>query len=351
MLQGSTGGNGSGIIIIYREPKGSFFHQYQTKYRYNEINNRNGDHSIMKKYLAIDLGGTAIKYGVVDENMNFLAHGKVDSRTSSYEDFKEDLGKIVAEHGEGVQGMCISMPGIIDRIKGFAYTGGSYKWVSKIALAPQLSEAFGMPVTICNDAKAAALAELGFGNLKDIRNGVAIILGTGIGGAVVIDGKLLDGSHYSSGEFSFIRENKQARGPEPDIFAFGNGVQGLKDAIKAASGLEDIDGLKAFKLIKEEHNEEVLQGVKDFCWYLAFHIYNMQAILDANRFVIGGGISNEPMFIELVKEAVEEKFNTAIIKGIPTPEVMVCKYQSDANLIGAVFNFMQIIEGVEYIPD
>ena len=303
----------------------------------------------MKKYLAVDLGGTAIKYGVVDEKMDFLMHGKIDSRTSSFDDFKEDLGKIVAECGEGVQGMCISMPGVIDRIKGFAYTGGAYKWVDRMPLAPELSETFGMPVTICNDAKAAALAELGFGNLKDIRNGVAIILGTGIGGAVVIDGKLLDGSHYSSGEFSFIREDIHERGRGKDMFAFTNGVQGLKDAIKAASGLDDIDGLKAFKLIKEEHNEQVLQGVKDFCWYLAFHIYNLQCIIDANRFVIGGGISNEPMFIELVQEAVQEKFATALAPAIPMPEIMVCRYQSDANLVGAVYNFMQIVEGVEYV--
>ena len=302
----------------------------------------------MKKYLAIDLGGTAIIYGVTDEKMNFLSKGKVDSRTDSYEAFREDLKKILDEFGEGVEGMCISMPGMIDRIKGFAYTGGAYRWVKQMPLAMQLKEEFGIPVTICNDAKAAALAELGFGRLQDVRNGIAIILGTGIGGAVVIDGKLLDGSHYSSGEFSFIQENKREKGKCMDIFAFGNGVQGLKNAIKEASGLDDIDGLKAFKLIKEENNEAVLQGVKDFCWYLAYHIYNMQCIIDANRIVIGGGISNEPMFIELVKEAVAGRFEQAVIPGIPVPEIMVCKYQSDANLVGAVFNFMQMVEGREF---
>ena len=136
-----------------------------------------------------------------------------------------------------------------------------------------------------------------------------------------------------------------------DIFAFSGGVQGLKDAIKAASGLDDIDGLEAFRLIKEEHNEAVLQGVKDFCWYLAFHIYNLQAIIDADRFVIGGGISNEPMFIELLKEAVEEKFASAFVPAIPLPEVITCKYLADANLVGAVYNYMQVVEGVEYIAE
>ncbi|MBR3358127.1 MAG: ROK family protein [Solobacterium sp.] len=302
----------------------------------------------MKKYLAVDLGGTAIKYGVADEKMNFLVKGKVDARTASYEDFRDDLKKILEECGEGVEGMAISMPGMIDRIKGFAYSGGAYRWVKQIPLAMKLKEELGLPVTICNDAKAAALAELGFGNLQDIRNGIAIILGTGIGGAIIIEGKLLDGSHYSSGEFSFIQENKREKGKCMDIFAFSNGVMGLKNAIKEASGLEDIDGLKAFRLIKEENNEAVLQGVKDFCWYLAYHIYNLQCVIDANRVVIGGGISNEPMFIELVKEAVTERFAQAVIPGIPQPEIMVCRYQSDANLVGAIFNFMQMVEGRDF---
>lgn len=302
----------------------------------------------MKKYLAIDLGGTAIKYGVVNENLEFIAKGKVPSRCESKEVFVEDLRKIWNELGEGTEGMCISMPGVIDRYKGFAHTGGAFTWVRQLPVASILHDELGIDVTICNDAKAAALAEIGFGNLKGIRNGAAIILGTGIGGAIMINNQLIDGSHYSAGEFSFLREDVKARENNTDIFAFTNGVQGLKNAIQNASGLENVDGLEAFRLIKEEKNEKVLQGVRDFCWYLAFHIYNLQVALDLERFVIGGGISNEPMFIELVQEAVKAKFESAIFPGIPMPEVIVCRYQSDANLIGAVYNFKQIMEGEHY---
>ena len=298
----------------------------------------------MKKYLAVDLGGTAIKYGVVDEELNFLSKGKVDSRCNTWEEFLEDIGSLWKEFGEGTEGIAISMPGMIDRFKGFAHSGGAYRWVKHTPVAANLSEALNTKVTICNDAKSAAMAEIGFGNLKGIRNGVAIILGTGIGGAVVVNEKLIDGSHYSSGEFSFLR-NDMRIDDNKDIFAFSNGVSGLKQCIKETAGLEEIDGLKAFKLIKEEHNEKVLDGVKLFCWYVAHHIYNLQTIIDCERFVIGGGISNEPMFIELLKEQVEKKFDSAIFPGIPKPEVMVCRYQSDANLIGAVYNFQEIMEG------
>lgn len=303
----------------------------------------------MANYLAIDLMRTKLKYAYISDSLDIYEMGNEYIPIDSKEELFDVILSVTDRYRDDIEGVSITMPGVIDRKRGHAYSGGVFLWVKDMDYAQELSEYIEMPVTICNDAKAAALAELGFGNLKDIRNGVAIILGTGIGGAVVIDGKLLDGSHYSSGEFSFIREDIHERGRGKDMFAFTNGVQGLKDAIKAASGLDDIDGLKAFKLIKEEHNEQVLQGVKDFCWYLAFHIYNLQSIIDANRFVIGGGISNEPMFIELVQEAVQEKFATALAPAIPMPEIMVCRYQSDANLVGAVFNFMQIVEGIEYV--
>ena len=296
----------------------------------------------MKKYLAIDLGGTAIKYGVVDEDLNFSVHGKIDAVTDSQESFVSDIRKLYNQFGEGTEGVCISMPGVIDRKKGFAHTGGAYKWVSKLPIANILSDELGVPVTICNDAKAAALAEIGYGNLQLVTNGVCIILGTGIGGAVVVNGNLVDGTHFSSGEFSFIRGHVDDRTNRRDIFAVTNGVPGFKAFMKKATGLDEIDGLKAFKMIKEEHNEDALNGVKEFCAYLAHHIYNLQAILDAERILIGGGISNEPMFIELVREAVDDVFENAWVPVIPKPEVMVCKFQADANLIGAVYNFVEL---------
>ena len=296
----------------------------------------------MKKYLAIDMGGTAIKYGVLDENLNFSVHDKITATTASKEELYDEVKKLYDAYGDGVEGVCISMPGMINRKKGFAHTGGAYKWVKNMPIATELSDYLGVPVTICNDAKAAALAEIGYGNMKLITNGAMFILGTGIGGAIIVNGNLIDGTHFSSGEFSFIRGHVDDKTNRKDIVAQTNGVAGLKAAIKAASGLEDIDGLKAFKLIKEENNQEVLQGVKDFCFYLAHHIYNIQTIIDAERVLIGGGISNEPMFIDLVKEAVDEVFDKAWVPAIPKPEVMVCKFQADANLIGAVYNFVEL---------
>jgi predicted NBD/HSP70 family sugar kinase len=297
----------------------------------------------MEKYLAVDVGGSALKYAVMDESLKFYSHGKVPIDTSSREPFMAAVADLWKEHGTGCAGMGMSVPGFIDRRRGWAYTGGAFLWVANEPYAQEMSDAIGgAPVTIINDAKAAAMAEIGYGNLKDIPDGVVIVLGTGIGGAIVLNGQVLQGTHFSAGEFSFLRGDYQARDGKQDVFAMTNGIRGLKESIHLASGLENVDGLEAFRLIHEENNEQVLQGVKDFCGHLAFHIYNLQAELDVERFLIGGGISAEPMFLGLVQEAVDQKFADALFPLIAKPEIMLCKYRNDANLIGAVHNFRDV---------
>jgi len=297
----------------------------------------------MEKYLAVDVGGSALKYAVMDESLQFSDHGKVPVVTDSRESFMAAVAGLWKDHGSGCAGMAMSVPGFIDRRRGWAYTGGAFLWVSNEPYAEEVSQAIGgAPVTIINDAKAAAMAEIGYGNLKGIPDGIVIVLGTGIGGAIVLNGQVLQGTHFSAGEFSFLRGDYQEREGKQDIFAMTNGIRGLKSAIQKASGLENIDGLEAFRLIHEENNEQVLQGVRDFCGYLAFHIYNLQAELDVERFLIGGGISAEPMFLGLVQEAVDQKFANALYPLIPKPEIMLCRYRNDANLIGAVHNFRDV---------
>jgi len=297
----------------------------------------------MEKYLAVDVGGSALKYAVMDESLQFSDHGKVPVVTDSRESFMAAVAGLWKDRGSGCAGMAMSVPGFIDRRRGWAYTGGAFLWVSNEPYAEEVSQAIGgAPVTIINDAKAAAMAEIGYGNLKGIPDGIVIVLGTGIGGAIVLNGQVLQGTHFSAGEFSFLRGDYQEREGKQDIFAMTNGIRGLKSAIQKASGLENIDGLEAFRLIHEENNEQVLQGVRDFCGYLAFHIYNLQAELDVERFLIGGGISAEPMFLGLVQEAVDQKFANALYPLIPKPEIMLCRYRNDANLIGAVHNFRDV---------
>ncbi len=295
----------------------------------------------MKKYLAMDVGGSSVKYAVITEELEFLEHGKVPVSTASKEDLFNPLKDLYDRFGRDTEGAAMSVPGILDRRKGFMYTGGAFRWNVNSEFVKDLSGYIGAPVTICNDAKAAAMAEMGYGNLQGIDNAAVIILGTGIGGAVIANGQLLEGRHFSAGEFSALRGDYLQREEDgADSFAKTNGIMGVMKVMKDYTGLDDIDALAAFRMIKEG-NTQAKAAMDHYCDMLAFHIFNLHIIIDADRFVIGGGISNEPMFIGMVNEAVDRMFSAS---RIPRPEVMTCKYLSDANLIGAVYNFRELRE-------
>ncbi len=296
----------------------------------------------MKKYLTIDIGGSAIKYGVIDENLDVISKGSVPTPLDSKENLFQDIKAILDNCDMKVEGLAISMPGVIDNEKGVAYTGGALEYIVNEDLADQLKEYLGINVAICNDAKAAALAEMGYGNLQGVDNAIVTVLGTGIGGAVIINGKLHKGNHFSAGEFSFILGNVNNPGDYHEMFAGTNGIRGLKKEIFKAAGLENVTGIEAFKMIREG-NLEVLAGVNNFCDKLAFHFFNMQAILDVECIVIGGGISQEPMMLELIKAAVDRQFIPRF-SAIKKPEILTCKFFNDANLIGALYNYQNVIE-------
>ena len=111
----------------------------------------------MKKYLAVDLGRTHLKYAVITEELDVLNEGKlavpVDNKEKLFNAYKQ-----VADLYRGqVEGMALTMPGVIDMEKGFAYSGGVYLWVRNMSYGEELSQYISMKVAICNDAKAAAL--------------------------------------------------------------------------------------------------------------------------------------------------------------------------------------------------
>ena len=295
----------------------------------------------MKKYLTIDIGGSAIKYGVIDEELNFTTKGKVPTPLDNIESLLQSIGELVASCQEPIAGVAVSMPGIIDNELGYAYTGGALRYINEINFKDELEAYTEMKVAICNDAKAATLAEMGYGHLKGIANGIVIVLGTGIGGGIVINNKLIKGTHFSAGEFSFIKGDVNDD-DKNNLFAFTNGIGGIKKEIFKASGLEKVEGIEAFKLIRSG-NQEVLAGMQAYCDKLAFHLYNLQVILDVERVLIGGGISQEPMMIELINEAADKVFGGKF-NFIKKPEIMTCQFCNDANLIGALYNFKNIHE-------
>lgn len=156
------------------------------------------------EYLVIDVGGTAIKYACMNENAEFLERGEIPTPMDSLDSYLAALGTIIHRYGHNVEGIAMCVPGIIDSVQGVCITGGNLRYVKDLPLATLLEERYGLRVSLENDARCAALAELWRGSLKNCADGVVIVLGSAVGGALVKNGSIHKGSHFFQQERSVL---------------------------------------------------------------------------------------------------------------------------------------------------
>ena len=292
----------------------------------------------MKKYLVLDVGGSAIKYAVMDAEKNIYERGKVPTPLDCLDSFVNSVQSLYNIYSD-VSGIAMSMPGRIDPNKGYCYTGGALAYNHDINMAELLSERCGVRVTIGNDAKCAANAELGFGSLQDIQDGAVVILGTAIGGALIKDHKVLSGCRFGAGEFSNIITDYHKPYDGDASWYASNGINGLLLHIQEALETEEnYTGEEIFEMANNG-NEAVLKGLNQFCLETAVQIYNINQIFDCEKVAIGGGISAQPLLLELIKKNFDEIYNSCYASTLP-PEIVVCEYRNDANLIGALYQHL-----------
>lgn len=295
------------------------------------------------RYLVFDIGGTDIKYAVMDENAEFIVKDKKPNRMRSRQDFMEMVEGILERHGEGVGGIAFSLPGKIDNEKGYAYTSGNLGFLDETAVAEMLEGYFNIPVTIENDAKAAAWAEIWKGNLMLRSDAVVMVIGTAIGGAIVMDRKVRRGANHSAGEFSFIYSgNAGSEGNPKNFFGYQGGIYGFLQPVAKAKGIpvEEVDGYRVFEWILEQ-DPVTLEIFKGYQVALCAQICNLQVIYDPEVILIGGGISKQPVFMEMLKETLSSYHENLGIH-MDKPNLDVCRFHNDANLIGALYNFLKL---------
>lgn len=299
----------------------------------------------MADYLAIDLMRTKLKYAHISDCLDIYEMGNEYISIDSKEELFDTILNVTDRFRDDIEGVSITMPGVIDRKRGFAYSGGVFEWVKNMEYAKELSEYIEMPVAICNDAKAAAMAEIGYGALKKIQNGVLLlILNTGIGGTVVTDGHILEGQHFAAGEFSYMRGDYKERDGVDDMFAFSANVDSLSKCVEEASGQANLNILRIISKLNMK-DEKVTKGVEKFCDMLATNIYNMQCIIDCDVVVLGGHVTDDPAMFKMVKQAIDRKFENAPYHNIFKPEVKECIFHHNSRTYGAVYNFKDVMKG------
>ncbi len=294
----------------------------------------------MKTYLTLDVGGSAIKYALIQEDLTIIEKASVPTPLDTIESFVEAIGGIYDQYASRAEGIAISMPGVIDPEKGIAYTGGALRYIVDMNIVDILKQRCPTDITIGNDAKCAANAEVGFGCLNDVDDSAVIILGTGIGGCLVKDKQVHTGKHFSAGEFSSIYTNADKHRDPHQMWSLRNGIAGLLKRVQdALNTKEKYNGKQIFEMANQG-DEKVINAIRMFTKDLAVQIFNIQTIFDPEKIAIGGGISAQPLLFKLIEENLEVIMNQFDVP-IPHPVVVPCHFRNDANLIGALYQHIQ----------
>ena len=303
----------------------------------------------MKYYIGIDLGGTNIAGGLVDENGKILKKLSVPTEVERGEnaiiDNISDLcGKICDESNiklSQVEKIGIGVPGTVDSENGMIMFACNLNF-NKVSIKP-IEEKCGVSVKILNDADAAAYGEyVASGSKAD--SFICITLGTGIGSGIIINGKIYNGFNGAGGEIghtTLIKDGVQCSCGRKGCWEKYASATALVSQTKAAiknnpesimSKETVINGQTAFRAA-DKGDETALKVVEKYIEYVAEGLVNVINIFQPKKIVIGGGISREgEPFISRVREFV---YKYDYNKYLDKTEITAAELFNDAGIVGA----------------
>lgn len=304
----------------------------------------------MKYCIGVDIGGTTVKMGLFEEDGKILDKWEIVTDTS--EEGKAVLPNIassveakISEHSldkRDVLGIGAGVPAPVNSegiVNGSANLGWKYKEVKR-----ELEELTGLSAYIGNDANVAALGEMWKGGGEGEKNMIMVTLGTGVGGGVIIDGKMLVGANGAGGEIGHICVNYS----EKDQCGCGN--RGCLEQYASATGIvrlakqklgqemgstvlnkEDVTAKDVFDAVKA--GDEVAQEIAvEFGRYLGYGLANIAAVADPAVFVIGGGVSKAG---EVLLPYIEKPFMERAFFANKKVRFVLAQLGNDAGICGA----------------
>ncbi len=290
--------------------------------------------------IGIDLGGTFIKSGIVDSKGKILKEYKVDSfAEKSPEKVISQIEKCVNELKKGfdkeLAGIGIGAPGIVQG--GIVKYPPNFKNWKTVNLKGEFSKKFKISVEVDNDANCAGLAELKFGYGKKYKNFIFLTLGTGIGGAIIIDGKIYRGETNGAGEFGMTTINFDGphciggnRGAIEAYIGRNYFLENEKKEIKKLGKNIDFDNITK---LASKNNKTAKKLYKKYGFYLGVALTNYFNLMDVRTCILSGGISNA------YKYFINECIKTIKVRALKTlrNECIVLKsdINNDAGVLGA----------------
>lgn len=319
----------------------------------------------MKYYIGIDLGGTNIAAGVVDTEFNILAKASVPTaRPRPCRDICKDMAKAALESVDkaglsldSIESVGIGAPGTVNSDSGVIEYSNNLDFYNE-PVAKYITEYIHKPVYVENDANAAAYGEFIAGSAKGAHNAVCITLGTGVGGGIIIDGKIYSGFNFAGAEIGHTVI-------EVDGVLCSCGRRGCFEVYSSATGLirmtkeamaehpesvmhemmgDHVSGRLAFNAMRA--GDEAAKGVVEkYIKYLATGIANTINIFQPEILCIGGGVCNEGDALMLpLREAVKEQVYSK--RSENNTKLVRASLGNEAGIIGAAFLGLQRKQGV-----
>lgn len=304
-------------------------------------------------YIGVDLGGTTIKVGICNAQGELIHKfegptGTEEGAEVVLENIASYVRTIVEESSyqwDDVKGIGAGIAGFVKIDEGFVKLAPNLGW-RNLPVKKMLEEKLGKPVNINNDANVAALGEVWAGAGQGVTHAVCYTLGTGVGGGIIINGKIYEGFAGTAGELGHMDVV-----PDLEAIQCGCGQRGCLETVSSATGiirmandavergdqtslssLEHITAKDVFDAARD--GDEVAERiVKRAALYLGKSISDIAVIINPQRFILGGGVSRAG---DLLFDAVRENFNKftpeAAREGV---EIVPAVLGNDAGMVGA----------------
>ncbi|MFT4414793.1 ROK family protein [Fredinandcohnia humi] len=287
----------------------------------------------MSYYLVYDIGGTSVKYSLMDEVANVM-------ESSSFHTPEERDGSIFEllihttesfQQRYPLSGLALSVPAAVDVMSGYVHYAGQITDFIGKNLKDEL-EQLGIPIELENDANCAALAEKWKGHAQDCNSFVCVTIGTGIGGAIYLNGDLYRGKKGMAGEVGLMYMNA-SQPIESTTFSRLGSTWNLLNRVFIKTG-ERVSGEELFeRYYRGDHR--IVDEVDKFFDTLAIGAANLIHTLAPEKILFGGGISAQPNFTNHIKERLDHMSPGLL----DLTQIDVCKHRNTAGQIGALYHF------------
>lgn len=307
----------------------------------------------MKKYaFGVDIGGTTCKIGFFETNGTLLDKWEIKTNTQNNgEMILSDVAKAVdnklAQEGisrDDVQGIGVGVPGPV-RSDGVVNRCVNLGW-GMVNVAEQLGALTGLQVRAGNDANVAALGELWQGGAKGSRDAVMVTLGTGVGGGIIVDGKVIAGFDGAGGEIGHITVNNDEIEPcncgqygclEQYASATGIVRMAKRKLAKTAeeTGLAKYENLTAKDIFDEAKagDTAALDVVEEICGILGAALSNIACVVNPEVIVIGGGVSKAG---DILIKTIQEHYIETSFHACRDTQFALAVLGNDAGMYGCV---------------